>query len=241
MLYINSAMRYGFIYMRSNENLDLPDTRPSREQIASGAYLLRGFALDNVAGLLAEIEQIETVAAFRHLETPGGFRMSVAMTNCGALGWVSDRRGYRYTTHDPLSGQPWPRMPAVFSTLAEGAAKAAGFEGFKPDACLINRYLPGARLTLHQDKDEKDFSAPIVSVSLGLSAVFLFGGNARKDKQRRIPLQHGDVVVWGGPARLFHHGVLPLKDGNHLVLGRQRVNLTFRRATSGHDASPPAR
>jgi DNA oxidative demethylase len=210
--------------------LDLPDTRPSREQIASGAYLLRGFALDNVTALLAEIEHIETAAAFRHLETPGGFRMSVAMTNCGALGWVSDRRGYRYTTHDPLSGQTWPRMPGVFSTLADGAANAAGFEDFEPDACLINRYLPGARLTLHQDKDENDFSAPIVSVSLGLSAVFLFGGNAPKDKQRRIPLQHGDVVVWGGPARLFHHGVLPLKDGNHPVLGRQRVNLTFRRA-----------
>ena len=210
--------------------IDLPDTRPSREQIASGAYLLRGFALGNVTALLAEIERIETAAAFRHLETPGGLRMSVAMTNCGALGWVSDRRGYRYTTHDPLSVQPWPPMPSAFSTLAERAARAAGFEGFKPDACLINRYVPGARLTLHQDKDESDFSAPIVSVSLGLSAVFLFGGNARKDKQRRIPLQHGDVVVWGGPARLNHHGVLPLKDGHHPMLGRQRVNLTFRRA-----------
>jgi alkylated DNA repair protein (DNA oxidative demethylase) len=211
-------------------NLDLPDTRPSHEQIANGAWLLRGFALDNVSALLTEIEQIQTAAAFRHLETPGGFRMSVAMTNCGALGWVSDRRGYRYATHDPLSGQPWPPMPSEFSALAGSAARAAGFEGFKPDACLINRYAPGARLTLHQDKDENDFSAPIVSVSLGLPAVFLFGGNARKDKQRRIPLQHGDVVVWGGPARLFHHGVLPLKDGHHSVLGRQRVNLTFRRA-----------
>jgi alkylated DNA repair protein (DNA oxidative demethylase) len=210
--------------------LDLPDTRPSREQIANGAYLLRGFALDNVASLLDDVARIETAAAFRHLETPGGFRMSVAMTNCGALGWVSDRRGYRYTTHDPLSGQSWPRMSAVFLMLAEGAAKAAGFENFQPDACLINRYLPGARLTLHQDKDENDFSAPIVSVSLGLPAIFLFGGNDRKDKQCRIPLQHGDVVVWGGPARLFHHGVLPLKHGNHPVLGRQRVNLTFRRA-----------
>jgi DNA oxidative demethylase len=216
--------------MRPTEHLDLFDTRESRERIADGALLLRGFALDDVTALLTEIEHIETAAAFRHLETPGGFRMSVAMTNCGALGWVSDRRGYRYTTHDPLSSQPWPRMPAVFSTLAGSAARAAGFEDFKPDACLINRYLPGARLTLHQDKDENDFSAPIVSVSLGLPAVFLFGGNARKDKQRRIPLQHGDVVVWGGPARLQHHGVLPLKDGHHPVLGRQRVNLTFRRA-----------
>jgi DNA oxidative demethylase len=213
-------------------NLELFDTHPSNERIADGAFLLRGFSLENVAALLAEIERIETAAAFRHLQTPGGFRMSVAMTNCGALGWVSDRSGYRYTTHDPLSDQPWPPMPLVFASLAEHAAQAAGFEDFKPDACLINRYVPGARLTLHQDKDENDFGAPIVSVSLGLSAVFLFGGNARNDKQRRIPLQHGDVVVWGGPARLSHHGVLPLKDGNHPLLGRQRVNLTFRRVRS---------
>ena len=216
--------------MRSNENLDLPDTRPSREQIASGAYVLRGFVIDNVTQLLIEIARIETAAPFRHLETPGGFRMSVAMTNCGTVGWVSDLRGYRYTTTDPLSGQPWPPMPLEFMGLAQSAARAAGFESFKPDACLINRYVPSARLTPHQDKDENDFRAPIVSVSLGLPAVFLFGGNSRKDKQRRIPLQHGDVVVWGGPARLYHHGVLPLKDGHHPMLGRQRVNLTFRRA-----------
>jgi len=216
--------------MNSNQILDLLDTRPSAEQLAEGAWLLGQFALDDVTALLTEIEHIETAAAFRHLETPGGLRMSVAMTDCGKVGWLSDRRGYRYTTHDPSSGQPWPTMPVVFSALAERAARAAGFEGFQPDACLINRYVPGARLTLHQDKDENDFRAPIVSVSLGLPAVFLFGGNARKDKQRRIPLQHGDVVVWGGPARLFHHGVLPLKDGDHPVLGRRRLNLTFRRA-----------
>jgi alkylated DNA repair protein (DNA oxidative demethylase) len=217
--------------MRSTESIDLFETRPSHELIVDGAYLLRGFALRNAEALVAEIEHIETAAPFRHLETPGGYRMSVAMSNCGSLGWVSDRRGYRYSTHDPLSDQPWPSMPSVFSTLAERAARAAGFESFSPDACLINRYVPGARLTLHQDKDENDFSAPIVSVSLGLPAVFLFGGNARKDKQRRIGLQHGDVVVWGGPARLYHHGVSPLKDGHHPLLGRQRVNLTFRRAT----------
>ncbi|HEY6620912.1 MAG TPA: DNA oxidative demethylase AlkB [Steroidobacteraceae bacterium] len=210
--------------------LDLFDTRPRHERIADGAWLLRGFALRNGAALLAEIELIETAAAFRHLETPGGFRMSVAMTNCGSVGWVSDRRGYRYATHDPISAQPWPPMPALFSALAQSAAQAAGFEAFNPDACLINRYLPGARLTLHQDKDESEYSAPIVSASLGLPAVFLFGGNLRKDKQRRIPLHHGDVVVWGGPARLFHHGVLPLKDGLHPALGHQRINLTFRRA-----------
>jgi alkylated DNA repair protein (DNA oxidative demethylase) len=209
---------------------DIFDTRPSEEQLADGAWLLRGFALGDFPALLTEVERIAAAAPFRHLTTPGGFRMSVAMTNCGALGWVSDRRGYRYTTDDPMSGQPWPPMSAAFLGLARSAAAKAGFEGFAPDACLINRYEPGARLTLHQDKDESTFSAPIVSVSLGLPATFLFGGNLRKEKQRRIPLQHGDVVVWGGPARLFHHGVLPLKEGSHPELGRQRVNLTFRRA-----------
>jgi DNA oxidative demethylase len=216
--------------MRSTQPLDLLDTRPPYEQLAEGAWLLRAFALDHVSALLAEIEHIETAAAFRHLETPGGAPMSVAMTNCGEVGWVSDRRGYRYTRHDPLTDRPWPPMPTEFSLLAERAAQGAGFGGFDPDACLINRYVPGARLTLHQDKDETDFSAPIVSVSLGLPAVFLFGGNVRIDKHRRIPLRHGDVVVWGGPARLYHHGVLPLKDGHHSQLGRQRINLTFRRA-----------
>jgi DNA oxidative demethylase len=217
--------------MPLTQPLDLSDTRPSREKLADGAYLLRGFALDKSAALLAYVTQIEAAAPFRHLETPGGFRMSVAMTNCGKLGWGSDRSGYRYTTRDPLSGQAWPPMPTVFSALAKHAAQAAGFEDFDPDACLINRYAPGARLTLHQDKDETDFCAPIVSISLGLPAVFLFGGNSRKVKQRRIPLQHGDIVVWGGSARLYHHGVLPLKDGHHPVLGRQRINLTFRRAS----------
>jgi alkylated DNA repair protein (DNA oxidative demethylase) len=209
--------------------LDLFDTRPPHEHLAEGASLLRGFALETASALLAEVERIETASPFRHLETPGGFTMSVAMTNSGLLGWVSDRRGYRYCAHDPLSGRPWPPMPTVLSALADSAARTAGFNHFNPDACLINRYEPGARLTLHQDKDENDLRAPIVSVSLGLPAVFLFGGNSRKDKQRRIPLQHGDVVVWGGPARLFHHGVLQLKDGYHPDLGQQRINLTFRR------------
>jgi alkylated DNA repair protein (DNA oxidative demethylase) len=205
-----------------------PDTR--HERLAPGAWLLRGFALDSVTALMPAIEHIKTAAPFRHLVTPGGFRMSVAMTNCGSLGWVSDRRGYRYDACDPLSGRPWPPMPPVFLELARAAAQAGGFSGFTPDACLLNRYDPGARLTLHQDKDERDFGAPIVSVSLGLPAIFLFGGDSRKDKQRRVPLQHGDVVVWGGSARLHHHGVLALKDGHHDLLGSQRLNLTFRRA-----------
>jgi alkylated DNA repair protein (DNA oxidative demethylase) len=192
--------------------------------------LLHGFALGHAAALAAAVEHITAAAPFRHLVTPGGFRMSVAMTNCGSLGWVSDRHGYRYDARDPLSGRPWPSMPPVFLEVARTAAQAGGFPGFSPDACLLNRYEPGARLTLHQDKDERDYSAPIVSVSLGLPAVFLFGGDSRKERPRRVPLQHGDVVVWGGAARLRHHGVLALKDGHHELLGAQRLNLTFRRA-----------
>lgn len=205
-----------------------PDT--THERLAPGAWLLRGFALGKAAEVLAAAEAIEAAAPYRHLVTPGGFRMSVAMTNCGSLGWVSDRRGYRYDSRDPMSGQPWPLMPPVFLELARSAAFAGGFAGFEPDACLLNRYEPGARLALHQDKDERDFGAPIVSVSLGLPAIFLFGGDARTDRQRRVPLQHGDIVVWGGPSRRRYHGVRALEDGHHESLGSRRLNLTFRRA-----------
>jgi alkylated DNA repair protein (DNA oxidative demethylase) len=164
------------------------------------------------------------------MTTPNGLRMSVAMTNCGSAGWVSGPNGYRYAHVDPHSGLAWLPMPQVYLDLAATAAAAAGFGGFTPDACLINRYAPGTRLSLHQDKDERDFSAPIVSVSLGLPAVFLFGGASRRERPHRIPLAHGDVVVWGGLARLRYHGVLPLKEAVHPVLGRQRINLTFRKA-----------
>jgi alkylated DNA repair protein (DNA oxidative demethylase) len=215
-----------------NSTLDLfaSPTDRGREPLADGAWLLRGFACPFDATLLAAIERIGNASPLRHLETPGGLRMSVAMTNCGSLGWVSDRRGYRYQGHDPLSAKPWPPMPPVFIELARTAALAGGFPDFQPDACLINRYRPGARLTLHQDKDERDFAWPIVSVSLGLPAVFLFGGEARSDRQRRVPVRHGDVVVWGAAARLRHHGVLPVKDGYHDLVGALRLNLTFRRA-----------
>ena len=201
-----------------------------KEALAPGAMLLRGFAVADEAELLAALEEVLEQAAFRHMTTPGGFRMSVAMTNCGALGWVTDRTGYRYDAIDPESGRRWPEMPAVFSRLAGNAAASAEFAGFVPDACLVNRYQPGARLTLHQDKNERDFSAPIVSVSLGIPAVFLFGGLKRSDRPRRVPLEHGDVVVWGGPARMRYHGVQPLKAGQHRLLGEERINLTFRRA-----------
>lgn len=201
-----------------------------RLPLAPGAWLLRGFALDRVPALLATVERVVAAAPFRHMETRGGLRMSVAMSNCGALGWVSDRRGYRYEAIDPHSGRAWPAMPDAFAALAADAAAAAGFPGFVPDACLVNRYVPGTRLGLHQDRDERDYDAPIVSVSLGLLATFLFGGENRGDRAQRIPLHHGDVVAWGGPSRLRHHGVLALKDGHHPMLGAQRINLTLRRA-----------
>ncbi|MEJ8847464.1 DNA oxidative demethylase AlkB [Variovorax rhizosphaerae] len=198
--------------------------------IVPGAVLLRGFAGDQAPRLRAALDGVLAASPWRHMITPGGFRMSVAMTNCGPLGWVSDRTGYRYDAIDPVAGKSWPAMPQAFRELASEAANAAGFAGFEPDACLVNRYEPGARLSLHQDRDERDYGHPIVSVSLGLPAVLLFGGLQRKDKSMRLPLVHGDVVVWGGPARLNHHGILPLKDGEHPSTGRCRINLTFRKA-----------
>jgi len=208
----------------------VPDLRPPREAMAEGAVLLRGFARSVEAELIAAIGAIVTQAPFRHMVTPGGRQMSVAMTNCGSAGWVTDRSGYRYDGLDPESRAPWPAMPASFRALAAQAASEAGFDDFAPDACLINRYQPGARMSLHQDRDEDDFGAPIVSVSLGLPAIFLFGGLQRSDKPRRFRLEHGDIVVWGGPSRLFFHGIAPLADGEHGLLGRQRINLTFRKA-----------
>ena len=219
--------------MRPGSTLSLFADTPaekSQQAICLGAMVLRAFALADTAALLAAIDAVTAAAPFRHLVTPGGMRMSVAMTNCGEVGWVSDRRGYRYDALDPDSGQRWPAMPAIFLQLAQSASAAAGFDNFSPNACLINRYAPGARLTLHQDRDERDLRQPIVSVSLGLPAVFQFGGAQRTDKPLRVPLQHGDVVVWGGPARLNFHGILPLKDGHHELLGAQRINLTFRKA-----------
>jgi DNA oxidative demethylase len=206
------------------------DPELRKEDLAPGAFVLHGFALPSEPALLAALQDVTTRAPFRHMITPGGFRMSVAMTNCGSLGWVTDRTGYRYDAIDPDSGARWPAVPASFLTLAQSAAAEAGFSDFLPDACLINRYEPGAKLSLHQDKDERDFGAPIVSVSLGVPAVFLFGGLKRTDKTKRVPVTHGDVVVWGGPARLRYHGVMPLKPGQHRLFGEYRVNLTFRKA-----------
>lgn len=210
------------------EALGTPE--PSTETMAEGAVLLRGAAIPFEADVLGALAEITEQAPFRHMVTPGGFVMSVAMTNCGAAGWVTDRTGYRYDRNDPESGRPWPPMPDCFLALAITTATRAGYPDFRPDACLINRYEPGARLSLHQDKNERDFASPIVSVSLGLPATFQFGGLKRTDPVKRYALRHGDVAVWGGPSRLFYHGVPELKDGVHGTVGRMRINLTFRGA-----------
>lgn len=194
-----------------------------RESIGAQSVVLRGFAPTMFE---QELEAIFSQSPLRHMQTPGGFTMSVAMSNCGSLGWTTDKSGYRYTQIDPLTQRPWPEMPPRFLELARSAATAAGFERFTPDACLINRYDPGARMSLHQDKNEHDFSQPIVSVSWGLPATFLFGGEQRSDRPKRIPLVHGDVVVWGGVDRLKFHGINPLKAGAQA----HRINLTFRNA-----------
>jgi len=199
-------------------------------RLADGAVVLRGFATAAGEALLAAIAAVAAEAPFRHMVTPGGFRMSVAMTNCGSAGWVTDRKGYRYQATDPETGRPWPPIPPAFLALAADAAEAAGFAAFRPDACLINRYEPGTRLTLHQDRNERDFTQPIVSVSLGLPATFLFGGAERRDRPQRVPLVHGDVVVWGGASRHNFHGVAELAEGEHPETGALRYNLTLRKA-----------
>jgi len=215
---------------QQNLNLFPRELAGAAEKLCEGAVLLRGFAQPQAALLFALVNGMAAVSPFRHMITPGGFRMSIAITNCGSVGWISDRKGYRYTGVDPETDKPWPALPSLFSDLSTRAATAAGFAGFVSDACLINRYEPGARLTLHQDRNEVDFSQPIVSVSLGLPATFLFGGTDRKDRPRRFRLESGDVVVWGGPARLAFHGVAPLKDGVSELTGACRINLTFRKA-----------
>ncbi|CAN5404293.1 DNA oxidative demethylase AlkB [soil metagenome] len=217
----NDMMRDLFDGVAENEPRDI--------EIAPGAMLLAGFARSFETQLIEAVQSVVARAPFRHQVTPGGHRMSVAMTNTGSAGWVTDRSGYRYDAIDPDSGQPWPPMPEVFAEIAAQAAAKAGFANFGPEACLVNRYEPGAKMSLHQDKDELDFNAPIVSVSLGLPATFLFGGLNRSDKTARYRLTHCDVVVWGGPARLAYHGVMPLPEGEHPLLGRQRINLTFRK------------
>jgi DNA oxidative demethylase len=204
--------------------------RPCDVALSPSAIVLREFACEPAAGLLAIVASIATVSPFRQMTVPGGWKMSVESTNCGQVGWITDRTGYRYVSIDPVTARTWPKMPALFMRLAVHAADTAGFPGFRPDACLINRYMPGARLSLHQDRDERNFQHPIVSVSLGLPAIFLWGSKIRGNQVRRVPLHHGDVVVWGGADRLNFHGVHPVPKGEHPATGRYRVNLTFRQA-----------
>lgn len=201
-----------------------------REQIGEESYVLRGYALPWIDRVLPELRRVLAQSPFRQMVTPGGFTMSAALSSCGALGWTTDTSGYRYSPLDPRSQQPWPSMPRALRELAIQAAAEAGFVDFAPDACLINRYVPGAKMSLHQDKNERRYSAPVVSVSLGLPAIFLFGGHKRTDKPQKVSLFHGDVVVWGGVDRLRFHGVMPIKDGVHTIMGPQRINLTFRTA-----------
>lgn len=203
---------------------------PATEQIGPRSFVFRGFALPLLDRLLPALEAVLRRAPFRNMVTPGGYTMSVALSSCGQFGWITDRHGYQYTHLDPQTGEPWPDMPAVFVELAQSAAHAAGFTDFLPDACLINRYIPGAKMGLHQDKDERGYEWPVVSVSLGIAAMFLFGGHARNDPRQKVPLFHGDVVVWGGEDRLRYHGVMPIKQAEHPQLGEQRINFTFRKA-----------
>lgn len=209
--------------------LDLfADASPWQEPLAPGAVILRRRALATAEALMQGIGQVASESPFRQMVTPGGYTMSVAMTNCGSVGWTTDLQGYLYSPRDPQTARPWPAMPEGFLQLAMACANEAGYPGFQPDACLINRYSPGAKLSLHQDKDEKALAAPIVSVSLGLPAIFQFGGLKRNDPLQRVMLEHGDVVVWGGASRLFYHGIQPLKEGFHPATGGFRYNLTFR-------------
>lgn len=207
------------------ENMDAP-----MRSLGPQSLLLRGFVLEREHLILQALTDIINEAPLRSMMTPGGQMMSVRTTNCGQVGWVSDRCGYRYAENDPKTGKPWPAMPAAFTELALEAAQAAGFGHFNPDACLINQYEIGAKMGLHQDKDEVDFSQPIISVSLGIPAIFMFGGLKRSESAERVLLWHGDVVVWGGKDRLRYHGILPIKPDIHPTLGPSRINLTFRRA-----------
>jgi DNA oxidative demethylase len=203
------------------------------EKLADGVFLFRNLAAESAPSIVQMVSRITKVSPFRHMITPGGYRMSVAMTNCGRVGWITDRHGYRYAPMDPETGGPWPPIPELFRRLAETAGARAGFAGFKPDSCLVNRYEPGAKLSLHQDRNEESYEHPIVSVSIGLPARFLFGGLTRNERSRRIQLKNGDVIVWGGPSRLAFHGVDTLADGDHPLTGRCRLNLTFRTALAG--------
>lgn len=204
------------------------NNRPPIEEIYPDLFVLANFVDTNP--LMVQVERITKVSPFRKMMTPNGHYTGVALTNCGDFGWTSDRNEYRYSSSDPLNNQPWLAIPESFKALAKNAAHVAGFKDFEPDACLINQYLIGTKLGSHQDKNEKDFSQPIVSVSIGLSAVFQIFGNQRAGQAINYRLYDGDVVVWGNSARLCYHGVRTLSAAELDPTCQQRINITFRKS-----------
>lgn len=206
------------------------DQLPKKTRIAEGAYWLRGHALPAADLLWAELRKHFATYPPQQMFTPMGYKMSVRSTSMGDAAWVGTKKGYGYASIDTAINQALPPLPSTFLSLANHAATEAGYNDFTPDSCLINCYDIGSKMGLHQDKDERDFNQPIVSVSLGIPATFLFGGAKRSDKPTQIPLTHGDVVVWGGASRLFYHGVQTIKPNKHPLLGELRCNLTFRKA-----------
>lgn len=200
--------------------------------LAEGLFLHRGaITPDDQTILVRDIAQVADFAPFRHPRTPGGHPTSAAMTNAGQAGWWSDRQGYRYLIHQPDSDRPWPSMPASFHAAVEVGTRGTPWPDFSPDACLINFYGAAAKMGLHQDKDERDFTQPIVTVSLGDAADFLVGGFARTDKTAVVRLHSGDVLVMGGPSRMRFHGVRRIHTGTSpLSALHGRYSLTFRKA-----------
>ena len=211
-----------------NQKTSMSDLFSQSIEIVPGMVVLPGFADSEV--LQPILERVLAQNPLRQMQTSRGFLMSVHTSNCGEVGWVSDRRGYRYATEDPLTGEPWHPMPPALQSLATRAADVSGFSDFKPDACLINHYRPGTQMGAHQDRDESDFNQPIVSVSLGIDARFFVIGPSKKGKSTPVDLSDGDVMVFGGPARRYYHGVRKLKESTHPRFGAVRWNLTFRKA-----------
>jgi len=198
---------------------------PTHEEIFPGAVLMRSLALPQDNEFFTAAEAIIAARPLHHTTTPSGLPMGVMVTDCG------DSRAFanRWDTANPERMRLWPPMPPLLRDFAIRCAVRSGFPQFRPDACHINRYQAGTKLGLHQDRHECDWTQPIVSLSFGLECIFLLGGLQRTDKPRRILLEHGDVIVWGGPSRMRFHGVQPLKPGHHPLTGPYRYNLTFRK------------
>ncbi len=212
------------------EDIYAPDFDALSIQISPDAVLFKAALKPVASSLLEEIRTISGANPFRQRKTPGGQLMSAAMTNCGAWGWVTDADGYRYSDIEPETGRTWLPIPAVWIQWVNLFCQRAGLGTFNPDACLINRYAPGAGMGLHQDKDEKDLAIPIVSFSLGAPVLFRWGGLNRQEPVSEFLLEHGDVLVWGGADRMRFHGVKKLRRYQHPLTGHYRYNLTFRQS-----------